>query len=58
MANKLAGYGNTPGATPAGYTWHHDESMRRLLLIPQDLHRAVRHTGGASLIKALLSSLI
>ena len=57
LANKMAGYGNLPSSTPAGYTWHHDESMQRLLLIPQDLHRAVRHTGGASLIKSLLSML-
>lgn len=58
LANKLAGFGNTPGSTPAGYTWHHDQSMQKLLLIPQDLHRAVRHTGGASLIKALLATLL
>lgn len=57
LANKIAGFGNTVQSTPAGYTWHHDESMMRLLLIPQELHKAVRHTGGASLIKALLALL-
>lgn len=40
-------------STPKGYTWHHVEDGRTLILIPSDLHRAVRHTGGASLLRAL-----
>lgn len=58
MANKAAGFGNYPNSTPKGWTWHHSEDMKTLYLIPQDLHRAIRHTGGASLIKALLAALV
>lgn len=52
MANELAGFGSLT-TSPAGYTWHHVEDMKTLLLIPYDIHHWVRHTGGASLIKAL-----
>lgn len=58
MANKTAGFGNYPNSTPKGWTWHHSEDKKTLYLIPQDLHRAIRHTGGASLIKALLNALV
>ncbi len=37
--------------TPVGYTWHHVEDGKTMLLVPSDIHGAVRHTGGASLIK-------
>ncbi len=37
--------------TPKGYTWHHVEDGKTLILIPTDLHDAVRHTGGAALIR-------
>ena len=46
-ANEAAGY----SSTPAGYTWHHVEDGKTMLLVPSDLHGAVRHTGGASLIR-------
>ena len=46
-ANSAAGY----TSTPIGYTWHHVEDGRTMLLVPSDLHSAVRHTGGASLIR-------
>lgn len=42
---------NRNTSTPAGYTWHHVEAGRTMLLVPGDLHGTVRHTGGASLIK-------
>lgn len=42
---------NRNTSTPAGYTWHHVEAGRTMLLVPSDLHGTVRHTGGASLIK-------
>lgn len=32
--------------TPAGYTWHHHEDARTMILVPTKLHEAVRHTGG------------
>ncbi|MED0681367.1 HNH endonuclease, partial [Aneurinibacillus thermoaerophilus] len=37
--------------TPKGYTWHHVEDGRTMMLVPTDLHQAVRHTGGAALIR-------
>ena len=37
--------------TPSGYVWHHVEDGRTLILIPQDIHAAVRHTGGAAVIR-------
>ena len=40
-----------------GLTWHHNENMNTLELIPRDLHRAVSHDGGASLIRKLLKLL-
>ncbi|WP_455717075.1 HNH endonuclease signature motif containing protein [Anaerosporobacter sp.] len=45
--NGVAGY----TSTPTGYTWHHVEDSRTMTLVPSDLHGAVRHTGGASLIR-------
>lgn len=34
--------------TPVGYIWHHVEDGTSLMLIPADLHRLVRHTGGVA----------
>ena len=31
---------------PDGYTWHHVQDGRTLLLVPTDLHDAIRHGGG------------
>ena len=33
------------------YTWHHVEDGMHMMLVPKDLHDAVRHTGGAALLK-------
>ncbi|MBO5716486.1 MAG: HNH endonuclease [Clostridia bacterium] len=53
-ANAMAGYLKTP----QGYTWHHVEDMQTMILVPQDVHTAVRggvaHSGGASLIRSLI----
>ena len=49
LANKSAGL----QSTPAGFTWHHVEDGRTMQLIPKDLHKAVRHTGGCAVIKYL-----
>jgi RHS repeat-associated protein len=46
-ANKAVGL----KSTPTGYTWHHVEDGLTMMLIPRDLHEAVRHTGGAALLK-------
>jgi hypothetical protein len=35
------------------YTWHHSEDMRTMQLVPLDIHRAVRHSGGISRIETL-----
>ena len=34
-----------------GYTWHHLEDGKTLILIPTELHDAYKHTGGAALIR-------
>ena len=39
------------------YTIHHAPDCQTLQLVPRDLHQAVRHTGGASLIRQIISSL-
>ncbi len=36
---------------PRGYTWHHHQDRITTQLVPSDLHDAVRHTGGVSIIK-------
>jgi len=46
MANEALGL----KSTPKGYTWHHVEDGMTMMLVPSDVHSAVRHTGGASLI--------
>ncbi len=46
-ANKALGI----KTTPSGYTWHHVEDGRTLMLVPTELHQVVRHTGGAALLK-------
>jgi hypothetical protein len=48
-ANKKLGFPKTP----KGYTWHHVEDGRTLQLVPTKLHDAVRHSGGASIIRNL-----
>ncbi len=37
--------------TPIGYTWHHLEDGKTMILIPSDLHEAYRHTGGADFLR-------
>lgn len=33
---------------PKGYTWHHLENSRTVILVRTDVHQAVRHAGGVS----------
>ena len=47
LANKVAGY----KSTPKGYTWHHHEDCKSMLLVPSDLHRFVSHTGAIAILK-------
>ena len=39
------------------HTIHHNQNMRTLQLVPRDLHSASRHTGGASLIRSIISTM-
>jgi hypothetical protein len=48
MAKKYPGW-----KQPADYTWHHIEHSNKLILIPTDIHNAVKHTGGVATNKAL-----
>lgn len=47
-ANKAAGYDKTPD----GHTWHHCPDGKTMQLVPSDLHAAVPHTGGASMLRS------
>ena len=47
LANGKAGYQKTP----KGYTWHHHQDGKTMLLIPEDLHYYVKHTGGVAKVK-------
>jgi hypothetical protein len=50
-ARKAAGF---QGVEPRGWTWHHAEGdLSTMLLVPQDLHEAVRHAGGVADYKHL-----
>jgi hypothetical protein len=33
---------------PRGYTWHHHQNGKTLMLVPTDLHDAVKHGGGVA----------
>ena len=46
-ANKAMGIEDKPD----GYTWHHLEDAKTLILVPKDLHDAVKHTGGRAVNK-------
>jgi RHS repeat-associated protein len=48
LANAAAGYHGTPD----GYTWHHVEDCVTMQLLPDAIHEAARHTGGAAMIRA------
>lgn len=47
LANQASGYKQTP----AGYTWHHSHDGKTMMLVPSELHNAVKHTGGVALMK-------
>ena len=46
---NLAHHG-TQSSIP-GYTWHHLEDGRTMIMVPTELHEAYRHTGGADLLR-------
>ncbi len=41
-ADKVAGIKSRPKT----HTWHHHEDSQTMLLVPKDLHKAIKHTGG------------
>ncbi|MDZ4150282.1 HNH endonuclease, partial [Methylicorpusculum sp.] len=47
LANQAVGISQTP----TGFVWHHVEDGLTMQLISQDIHNAVRHTGGAAVIR-------
>ncbi len=46
-ADKMAGFDKKP----SGFTWHHHHDGETMLLVPFELHDAVKHTGGRAIIK-------
>jgi ankyrin repeat protein len=49
LADRISGY----ETRPKEYTWHHVEDGETMLLVPKDLHKAIRHTGGAAIIRVI-----
>jgi HNH/ENDO VII superfamily nuclease len=47
LADKAAGF----LSRPEKYTWHHHHDAKSMYLVPEDIHKAVRHTGGVAVIK-------
>lgn len=47
LANRAVGL----HTTPRDYVWHHVEDGVTMQLIPRSVHNAVRHTGGAAVIR-------
>ena len=37
------------GATPDGYTWHHNEEKGKMQLVDSDIHAKTGHTGGKTI---------
>jgi hypothetical protein len=50
-ADLAAGFTAT-SPRPAGYTWHHHESVGRMQLVRSDVHNRVPHSGGVQIYKA------
>lgn len=47
IANRAAGL----KSTPKNMVWHHVEDGKTMLLIPKEIHQAVRHTGNAAILR-------
>jgi hypothetical protein len=50
-ANEAAGYARNE--RHPNHTWHHHQDRITMELIPRDIHNAIRHSGGVSIIKYL-----
>lgn len=46
MANRILGL----YCKPEGFEWHHVEDGKTMQLVPEDIHKAARHTGGVAII--------
>lgn len=44
--------GNPRWRKPTGWSWHHHEQQGRMILIPENVHGLVDHTGGAAHYRA------
>jgi hypothetical protein len=51
LADKKAGF-TKANPRPDGYTWHHHEGSR-LILVPTDIHHAYQHAGPAALFRGV-----
>ncbi|MGQ2910781.1 HNH endonuclease [Aeromicrobium sp.] len=53
LANEAARekFGINLPDVPEGFVWHHVEDATTMQLVPEDIHRAVRHTGGVAVMK-------
>jgi RHS repeat-associated protein len=47
-AGEKSGVGHPP---PKGYTWHHHEDCKTMILVPKAINNGVPHTGGHSIKK-------
>ena len=45
-ANNATGYSQHGSRSPPGHTWHHTNDGKTMQLIPRQLHRQFRHSGG------------
>jgi len=52
-ANIAAGYTKTQKHT--GYIWHHHQNGRDMMLVPGEIHKAAKHSGGVSLLNSQTS---
>lgn len=46
--NSLADKAARFKVRPENYTWHHHQDSNTMQLVPSDLHKAVKHTGGVA----------
>jgi RHS repeat-associated protein len=58
LANKQAGFGDSPTAHPEGYTWHHNQKLGKMELVRQDAHSPNAngnewHDGAVAIFKRL-----
>jgi hypothetical protein len=51
-ANRAAGHPEWGGSRPfEGWTWHHHENGRTMMLVPSEINRIFRHLGGAAIAR-------